>query len=222
MTDYPAALEAELSTKNPLLFGAIKIDIAGGAISLLDGASEVTFGGDTYRGADDIYGTLAEIDGIRDGVGDQAPRFRITLNPKDGGTAAQLASPANQGAVVTAFLGAIDKSDGSPIDTYTIAAAEVEVVTPVYDRKSLTIEIECTSPHERFFEADDSLRLDDANHKSIFADETAFGNVHDLDRKDGWGVADGAPASVVNNGIYGGTGGGTAGYNRPRSYLVGL
>lgn len=209
MSDFSPALETELSKDNVLVFGAMKAALPGYTLCLLDGAGEASFGGDTYRGEDDIFGTWANVEGLEDGVGDQVPDFTVMMHPKDGATAAQLASPAHQGAIVSIFIGAIDKTSGAVIDPYPFVVGEIDVPVLATGRRTLVVDFDCISAMERFFERDDAARLDGATHKAIFASETAFDNVAMLKRKDGWGVADESAAI--------GRGGGGAGGKNERS-----
>ena len=70
MSALTPALEAALSGASPLVFGAVEINLPGYDLCLLDGAGVLSFGGKTYRGRDPVYGVLAAVEDIGDGVGD--------------------------------------------------------------------------------------------------------------------------------------------------------
>ncbi|KAK0359076.1 hypothetical protein LTR94_032741, partial [Friedmanniomyces endolithicus] len=100
MSQLTPALDARLRTDAPIIFGAVAIDLPGYTINLLDGAGVLSFGGRTFAGQDDVFGTISEVEDLTDGTGDSAPAFSLTLLPASDAAAATLAGPQMQGAPV--------------------------------------------------------------------------------------------------------------------------
>jgi len=204
MSQFTPALDTALAGDDVRMFGALKIALPGYNLCLLDGASELSFGGDSYLGEDPVYGVWADVEGLEDGAGDQAPNFTLTLHPPDGASAAQLSDPAFQGSTVSIFIGALDAAGAVVADPYPFIVGELDVPRLITERNSRELEYDCVSAFERFFEIDDGMRLSPEFHKSIWPGENGFDNIHQVLRKDGWGIADGPPPGVANSGGYGG------------------
>src|SRR3546814_14352344 len=81
-------------------------------IRLLDGSGQLVFDGETYTGRDPVFGSLAAVEAIEDGVGDEAPALNFTLLPASDAASAELASPDMQGSVVSLWLAAVDRATG--------------------------------------------------------------------------------------------------------------
>ena len=175
MTDLTPALDAALSERAPLMFGAVSIELPDHQINLLDGAGRLTFDGRDYSGRDATYGTLAAMSDLTDGMGSEAPRISITFNPASDAAAADLAAPGYQGSVVQIHLGAVVRSTGQVVaDPHLIFIGELDV--PILDagETGRTLEYEVASIFERFFADDEGARLSDGFHKSIWPGEKGF------------------------------------------------
>ena len=71
MTSLTTALDNELKTFAPTIFGAVEILLPGYTLRLLDGAGAVTFDGRTFVGRDATFGVLAAASTLSDGSGDE-------------------------------------------------------------------------------------------------------------------------------------------------------
>lgn len=203
MTAFTPQMETALSADTPLIFGALKIELPGYTLRLLDGAGVVTFGGDTYTGRDDTFGGLAAIDALSDGVGDEAPALSITLTPSDDAAASTLASPSMQGSPVSLWLGVVDRATGIVVpDPLLLFYGEVDQPTLKVGKGTRTLEYECVSSFERLFDVDEGMRLADSFHQTVWPSETGLANVTGITKKIFWGSE--APQGSVS---YGGGGG---------------
>lgn len=186
------------------MFGAIRIELPGHTIRILDGASEITFGGETYTGIDEIYGTLGTADAMSDGAGDEAPAVSFGFLPPDPVAIAGLANPLAQGSPVRMMVGAV--ANGA------VVADPLTLFEGVLDQIDLdvgsgqTLDINCVSAMERFFDNQEGVRLSPAHHKSIFPGETGLDQVTGVTRKVYWGTAapTGSASIQVGGGGYGG------------------
>lgn len=208
MTQLSTAMDAALRAPAPLIFGAVSIALPGGDVNLLDGSAVLAFGGKTYVGRDATYGTLASIESLSDGMGDQAPALSITLLPAGDAAAADLAAPTMQGSLVAIYLGAVDPVTGQVIpDPQLLFIGELDVPTLKSGPNERSLEYEVVSAFERFFEDDEGARLSPGFHKSVWPGELGLDAVTGVRETVYWGVA-GTPAGISYGG---GAGGGYSG-----------
>lgn len=210
------AMETALAARFANLFGAIRIDLPAATIRLLDGAGALTFDGGTYLGRDPTFGTLAAIESIGDGVGDEAPTLSFTMLPASTASAADLASPTAQGSRVRVMLGAfVPETGGVVADPIVLFDGELDQATLTIGKGARELDFDCVSSFERFFFNQEGVRLSPAFHKSLFPGETGLDNVTGVTRPVYWGVA--TPASALA-----GTGSGTAFYGGRNPFAAAL
>ncbi|MBM3927856.1 MAG: hypothetical protein FJ335_05270 [Sphingomonadales bacterium] len=208
MSRLSPALDAELRSNAPIVFGAIAIDMPEGRLGLLDGAGSLTFAGRTFVGEDPVFGVLSEVENLTDGGSDDAPAFGMTLLTGSDAAAATLAAPAMQGSPVLVWIGAVDRISGLPIDPELIFTGELDVPKLTSDTQGRRLDYEVVSVFERLFEGDESARLSSGHHRSLFPNEAGLDFVTGVTEPVYWGVA-GNPSSVTTypGGGYGGGGG---------------
>lgn len=218
MSAFTPAMEAELRKPFATVFGALKIELPGKTLCLIDGAGSLAFGGDTYTGMDSTFGTIQSVAPARDGVGDEAPTLSITLLPSDDAAAAEICSPTMQGSPVTLYLGAVDPETGGVIaDPLAIFSGELDQPVLNVDKGARELDYECVSAFERLFSGDEGARLSDSFHKSIWPGEDGLSNVSGVQRNIYWGVD--RPKGTVSYGGGGFGGGGQGGFNVDVKYL---
>lgn len=212
MTQFTPAMDAALRADVVTPFGALAIDVPTyGAVNLLDGAGALAFGGRSFAGIDPLFGVLSTVQALTDGAGDQAPALTVELIPAGGAAAATLAAPTMQGAPVSLWVGAIDRTTGQPIpDPLLVFLGELDVPTLQSTGDGRTLSLEVVSVFERLFEDDESARLSPGFHQSIFANELGLAFVTGVDQPVFWGVA-ADPSGVVSGAGGGGDGGGSIG-----------
>lgn len=200
------AFDAEMAKDRALVFGAVRIDLPGYTLRLLDGSGVATFGGGTYTGIDATFGTLAAIGELSDGAGDQIPATNITILPPNDTAAATLAAPGMQGSIVTIHIGAIDPVTGAVIaDPYLLFIGELDVPVITSGGAGRSVDYECVSVMERLFSDDEGQRLVDGFHQSIWPGETGYFDVTGVEQTIYWGQQ--PPAGVGIGAAFGGGGG---------------
>ncbi len=208
MSQLTPALDTALKSDAPLVFGAVAIDLPGQSVNLLDGAGTLDFGGRTFVGHDETFGTISSVEDLTDGVGDSAPAFQLTLLPSGDAAAAFLASPTMQGAPVMVWLGAVDRVTGRTIpDPHLVFLGELDVPTLHSEDHARRLDYEIVSVFERLFEDDQSVRLSAGHHRSIFPNEAGMDFVTGVAETIYWGVpgVQGAVATYSGGGgDYGG------------------
>jgi len=200
MTGLTPAMDTALVAPSPLVFGAVEIALPGYDLRLLDGAGSVTFDGRTFRGRDPIYGVLAAIEDIGDGVGDEAPAVGLTLLPASDAAAADLAAPTMQGSPVAIYVGALDRTTGAVIpEPYLLFLGELDVPTLRSGPNRRSLDYEVVSVAERFFDDDEGARLADGFHRSVWPGEHGFAFVTGVTETVYWGM-DAPPSPIVAGG----------------------
>jgi hypothetical protein len=206
VTELTPALDAALAGDRPLVFGALELDLPGGAARFLDGAGEISFAGRTFTGTDPSFGTIAAIDAISDGGSDEAPGLGLTLLPPNDTAAAVLAGATVQGATATLWIGAIDSATGLVVpDPYLVFLGEVDVATIRAGESGRSVDYDLVSMSERFFDADEGFRLNDSFHRLVWPGETGLFDVTGVEQTIYWGVA--PPPGAVAAGARQGGGG---------------
>lgn len=197
-------LKAALGTSGVWLFGALKIELPGKTLCMLDGAGSVTIGSDTYTGKDDDFGTLAAIDQIGGGGEDEAPEIRFSFYPSDAAALATLCSPDMQGSTVTVMIGAVNPATGAAIGTpEVIFLGEIDVATMRSGEAQRIVEFTAVSVFERLFEVDEGQRATDSFHQSIHSGELGLDGMTGTTQRLYWGAKPPYASAVT----YGGGGG---------------
>lgn len=182
------ALEAALAVDGVTLFCAVRFAFPARTVFLLDGAAQVTFGGETYLGLDPEFGTLDSIDVISGGEGEQAPEISLVLNPADAVAATTLANPAMQGSETRIYVGALDRMTGVPIGAPELKfLGEVDVPTLSSSMGSRTVEYSVVSVFDRLFDVDEGIRASDAWHQSVWPGEKGLEYMTAVEKNLYWG-----------------------------------
>ncbi len=194
------------------LVGLCKIELPTATIRLTDGGF-IQWGGELYVSKDNLFGTIASIDELSEGVEDEVPALEMSMIPSSTAAAADLSQPGFQRSRVRFWLAEFDRGtgllDGTPdilfdgqIDQTSLRAGR--------DARELAMSIVSTA--ERLFEQNIGNSLSPSFHKSIWPGETGHDNATGLGKPVAWGVE--APPST-SSGYYGGYLGSSGGGRGP-------
>jgi len=183
-------LKAALAQPTVLLFGAVKTELPGYTLRLVDGSANIVIAGETYVGKDDTFGTIADISQLTEEIGDSAPEITLGLFPPDVSAAAVLSNPNMQGCVVTLMVGAVDPVSGSAMGTPEILfLGEIDVPTISLDQSGARkIEYTVVSVFERLFEVEEGQRASNGWHQSIWSGELGLEHMTGTDVNLYWGA----------------------------------
>src|SRR3546814_16560035 len=115
MSQFGAGMEPARVAERPLFVGLLKIEVPDATIRLLVGPGQLVFDGATYTGRDPVFGSLAAVEAIEDGVGDEAPALTFTLLPAHDVASAVMATPDMHGSVVCLLLAAVARGPGGVV-----------------------------------------------------------------------------------------------------------
>lgn len=185
-------------------------------VRLLDGVGEVYYGGNVYRGSDDVFGSVAAIDPLQEQIGTEAPFLRMKLLPQDRFALAYLTDPARQGCAINLLWATIDPATGLIIgEPLTVFAGSLDAAEADIDQNDTTITIDIASAWDLLFMNQQGMRLSNAQHTKTWseraAEERGFEFVTSIQREEPWGYDQPRPAVVAD--VIGGqprsSGGGT-------------
>lgn len=196
-----ASLKNALAQPASLLFGALKIELPGYTIRLLDGSAVLQIGTETYAGLDERFGTIGGISDLSEEISDNAPEVTVTMMPPDVSATAVLSNPNMQGAVATIMVGAADPMTGAVIGTPEILfLGEIDVPTIGIDEAGArTVEFTVVSVFERLFEVEEGQRASNGWHQSIWPGELGFDFMTGTDVNLYWGVKPPKGASTAKS-----------------------
>ena len=212
-----SSLDAALKGAAPLVCLLLKIELPGHTIRLVDGAGEVAFDAETYLGEDDVYGVLDNIETLSEQVGTEAPLVRLTFLPATVDALGDLTNPANQGAAVQIWFGAIGTNGALIGEPESLFIGELDTADAEVSTERTVVAFNVASAWERLFDLGEGQRLNNAFIQSIYPGAKGAEFVIAIQRSLPWGY-DGPRPAVVSDVIggsvvRGGTavGGGSAG-----------
>lgn len=195
-----AALDADRATVTLLL----EITLPNYALRLLVGSGFLPWGQKMFLGDDPNFGTIAAIDEVEDGEGDQAPSFGFSMFPPSTAAAAQLCSASYQNSPVSVWLAGVYPDTGLLVpDPYLIFSGFLDQQTLKVGKGTREVDFQCVSQFDLLLANDEGAYLSDAFHQSIWPGETAFANITGIEQSIYWGVATPNPGSVQTNISYG-------------------
>ena len=211
-----ASLKNALAQPAPLLFGAIKIELPGYTLRLLDGSAVLQMGSEIYAGLDATFGTLGGISDLSEEIGDNAPEVTVTLMPPDVSATAVLSHPNMQGSVATIMVGAVDAATGAVIGAPEILfLGEIDVPTIGIDESGArTVEFTIVSVFERLFETEEGQRASNGWHQSIWPGELGLEFMTGTDVNLYWGVKPPKGASTARSSGFAAAGAAIAAWNQ--------
>lgn len=197
------------------IIGLLEIALPASTVRLCDGAF-IVFGGNTYRSADPTFGTIASVEPMSEGIGEEVPALELTLLPDDSATPASLSQPGFQKSIVRFWIGEFDPEtgllDGTP-DLMFHGQIDQTTLTISKGRRELAMTV--VSTVERLFLRNRGNSLNPRFHKSVWPGELGHDNATGLTTPVAWGVESASGANGSSRGGGGGSyGGGGDGYGR--------
>ena len=189
------------------LVGLCQLDLPDGAVRLCDGGV-FDWDGDIFAAKDSLLGTLLSLDGLTEGVGEEVPALRLTVQPPQTSTPADLAQPGWQQARVRMWLAEFDRAAGTITgDPDLLFDGQIDQVVFTTGRQQRTLEMTVVSACERLLERNTASALSPVMHKSIWPGETGNDDATGLTMQVAWGIE--SPPSTTGNAIGMPTGGGS-------------
>lgn len=170
------------------LIGLLKIELPTGDVRLCDGGF-ITFASEVYRSAHPTFGALAALENLEEGVGDEVPALKLTLNPDGSAVPADLSQPGFQTSRVRLWMAEYSQTTNAIIGTPDLlfdGQIDQTIITVGRDRRDLDMTVVSTA--ERLFNRNEGNSLNATWHKSIWSGETGHDEATGLTIPVAWGV----------------------------------
>ena len=176
----------------------MEIVLPGATIRVVDGAGQVTFGGEVYSGDDLVFGPLKAVESVTEQIGTEAPRVRFSFLPATFEGLSQLTDPAAQGSEVSLWFGAVSPETGLLIGTPELLfLGELDEAVVDYGT-AVVVTLDVASAWERLFEAQEGTRLNNAFQQSLYPGDLGFAFVTEIQRQEPWGYDAPRPSVVAD------------------------
>lgn len=170
------------------IISLVRIDLPTASIRLCDGGF-ITYGGDTYRGLDPVFGTIGDVRGLTEGIGDEIPALEMTLLPPMSSAPSDLSRPGYQNSIVQMMVGEYSETTGaflSPPDL--MFHGQIDQMTMIAGKERRELSLTIVSTAERMFLNNDGNTLTPRWHQSIWPGERGHDNAVGLTIPVAWGV----------------------------------
>ncbi len=181
--------------------GLIKIEFPGHTVRLCDGGF-MEFDGETYRATDATFGSVAGVEGVSEGVGEEVPVFEMSMIPPGTTPAGTLSQPGYQTARARFWIGEYDVDAGTLTGTPDLQFDGQVDQTNLDYSNGRTLALSIVSTAARLMERNIGNSLNPSWHKSIWPGETGHDNATGLGRNVAWGVE--APPTIYSGSAAGG------------------
>lgn len=190
------------------LIGLLKIELPTDTIRLCDGGF-IVFGGETYESADPVFGTIASLAALTEGVGEEIPAMELALNPNGASAPADLSQPGFQKSLVRLWIGEKDEDTGQLVGTPDLLFyGQIDQTVLRVGRSARDLSMTIVATLERLFMRNEGNSLSPMFHKSVWPGETGHDNATGLGISVAWGVESSRGAFGGSSGGSGGGGGG--------------
>lgn len=186
------------------LTGLLRVDLPTGVVRLCDGAF-FDFGGARYFASDPILGTIASVNDLSEGLGNEIPALDITFNPLGPIAISALSQAALQRRSIRLWLAEYEVETGLIVGTPELRFDGFVDQPAIRDNENeYSVSLVAVPWLEYFFDRDDGNTLSSAFHKTIFPGETGHDNATGLGIGVAWGAETPATgnARVVTTGSY--------------------
>jgi hypothetical protein len=171
--------------------GLCKIEFPIGDVLLCDGGF-IDWGADRYLSSDPVFGVIAGLETINEGVGEEVPVFELMLLPPGETPASTLAAPGYQTSRVRFWLAEYDVDTGLLVGTPDLQLdGQIDQITLGFGPGTRTMSASTVPNTARLLERNIGNSLNSAFHKSVWPGEAGHDNADGLGRQIAWGVESG-------------------------------
>lgn len=194
--------------------GLLKIELPDHTVLLTDGGV-TEYNGDTYSASDSLLGSLASIDTISEGVGQEIPALELGFAPPSNVAVTALSSGAIQQSVVRLWVAEYDTVTGEVVGTPELRfIGFVDQPQVSYSFGQFGVTITAVPQLEALFFKDTGNGLSSSFHKALYSGETGHDNATGLQISVAWGANSPPSGNGSNSGGNNSRNGGGSGVNQ--------
>jgi hypothetical protein len=170
------------------LTGLLKIELPDHTVLLTDGGV-TEWNGDTYSAYDEVLGSLAAVDTISEGVGQEIPALELQFAAPGPVSVAALSSGAIQQSTVRLWIAEFDVDTGEVVGTPELRfIGFVDQPQVAFAYRQFTVTITAVPQLELLFFRDTGNGLSSTFHKSLYPGELGHDNASGLSVPVAWGA----------------------------------
>lgn len=181
-----------LSQKRAMATGFFTFGFPSGTRRMMVGSGEVSSSGNTYKGYDSAFGSIAGGQEVSEDATGEAPNTAVTVAFSPSATKTNFASEAVQLTPVTISLAALTLDASKHLiaipDPELLFDGFIDQAIVQLDKKKDEVEYTLISAFDYFFEDSEGQRLNGPFHKTMYPTETGLDNVTGVTRKIYWGA----------------------------------
>jgi hypothetical protein len=168
--------------------GLIHIAFPGYDLRLTDGGF-IVWGANTYRAKDAVFGVVAGVESMNEGVGEEVPVFQLSLLPPGETAPGDLSQPGFQSSRARFWIAEYDVDDGTLIGTPDLQFdGQVDQTSLEFSREATVLSMSIVSNTARLMERNIGNSLNSTFHKSVWPGELGQDNATGLGEQVAWGV----------------------------------
>ena len=164
------------------------------------------FEGQTYRSSDPVWGSIASVDAIAEGLGDELPSTGFSVFPANDTPVATLDSDALQGSRVKVYIAEFDAPSGQITEAELYYDGRIDRSVLEIGKGLRSVHFEVGTMIERLLLRNSGNSISAAWHKTLWPGEPGHDQATGLKTPVAWGVA-APPGGVAGGGSAGGFGG---------------
>lgn len=187
------------------LTGLLKIELPDHTVLLTDGGV-TDYDGDTYTAEDSVLGSLASIEAIAEGIGQQIPALDLSFTPTSIVAVSALSIGAIQQSRVRLWVAEYNTDTGAVIGTPDLRfSGFVDQPRVSMAFRQFSVSITAVPELEAMFYRDTGNGLSSTFHKSLYPGELGHDNATGLSLSIAWGTESPRRVFSSSGGIYGGS-----------------
>ena len=170
------------------LAGLMKIELPSHTVRLCDGG-RVIWGLESYSAQDPVFGSIAGMEPLTEGVGDEVPALQMSLLPPDGVAVSQLSQPGYQTSRVRFWIAEFNPATSQVIGTPSLQFdGQLDQTILKVSKDSRELGVSVVSTAERLFNKADGNTLSPTFRRSVWPGETGDDEATGLSIPVAWGV----------------------------------
>jgi hypothetical protein len=168
--------------------GLVEIVLPDRTVRLCDGG-RIVWGSDAYAGRDSVFGVIASISNLAEGIAGELPKLDLTFHPATDATAADLSDETWQGSGVRFWIADYNPETGAVTGTPDLQFdGQLDQTVATFGEDSTDLAMTVVPRAERLLTRNSGNSLSPTFHKAIWTGETGHDDATGLTIPDAWGA----------------------------------